>query len=276
MQYTQIIPSSEDKINRKQLQASIRKKRLKLKNLVIKTEMLKIELEMIRQEYMVRIGSLFVKDNTIDLEIMHLKNIISLMNQGKSYEQAEKELSESFYAKQLKEELEKEEEHVNVKHEDIQVGVNNYLPLQNDGDIKKLWKKLIGKFHPDLVQNRKKKRLHEKIMKQINQAYEEGNITQLKKIEQEHTIDHDNTVAMLEDMLIEIENEIIHVKKLHQTLLDSEWYSWKIKIREAKKRNYDIFATEEKKLLNDIMSKYTVINSLREQIEQLELSHKGK
>ena len=133
-----VISKKSEELKRKQLVSVIRKKRAELKQLILKNEMFRVNLDMARQEYMVKVGSLFLKDNTLDLEIIRLRNILHLMEEGMSYDAAVEKLARTYYAEQLQFEEErkriKQEEEIFVKREERQ-------PLITQ-DLKKLWKKL--------------------------------------------------------------------------------------------------------------------------------------
>lgn len=258
-----LIPEEQ---NRKLLLASIKKKRLLLQRLVVRSEMLKVRLDMLKAEYMVNIGSLVLKDNHLDLEIIQLRNIFRLMNEGKSYDEAVNEISQTFYAEQL--EMEKEEEKVRMQKETL-----NKREQKKSSELlvesKKLWKRLIALFHPDLTQDTEERKRREAIMKQINQAYEEGDLTRLARIEREHSITHESPIENLEEVLAQIENEIIAQEKFYTDLKQSEWYRWDQKITKSKVPLTDLFKDVEKKLLNDIVAKMEIIKSLEEEITRL-------
>src|SRR5258706_12972097 len=103
----EIIPSPQIEDKKKiKLRTAIQKKRALLQELIVKTEMLRVNLEMTKQEYMVKIGNLFLKDSHLDLEIIRLKNILHLMQDGLTYDQAVQKVTQTYYVKQLELELE--------------------------------------------------------------------------------------------------------------------------------------------------------------------------
>ncbi len=159
------LSTSQEEKNRKSLLALIKKKRTVLEKLVIRSETLKVRLDMLKDDYLVKIGSLVVKDNHLDLEIITFRNTLRLMQEGKSYLEAVEELSHTFFAEQL--EIEKEEEKIRLKKEIYdkrQEQQNTELFVE----IKKVWRHLIALFHPDLTQDPTEKKRREEIMKQIN------------------------------------------------------------------------------------------------------------
>lgn len=257
-----ITTSSADNSKKKSLQKAILKKRARLAKLVTKNELLRIEIDLTKREHHARVGSLYIKDNHLDLEIIHYKNILHLMNEGKTFAQAVEQLTQTFYAKQLY--REKEEEQILRDAEVFRHRENETTPelLQ---DLKKLWRRLIAKFHPDLVQDATEKKHREVIIKQINKAYEESNIEALTKLEQEvHISDYqESTVEKLAEILITIENEIIQQMMIYDELLSSQWIGWKEKIAKARKKSIDVFADIERQLLDDIVKKYAMLNALK-------------
>src|SRR5882672_10359596 len=96
-----ILSTKKEDKKKNRLRFVIQKKRTVLEKLVIKTEMLRINLEMAKQEYMVKVGNLLLKDSHLDLEIIRLKNILHLMKEGHTYDQAVNKVTQTYYAQQL-------------------------------------------------------------------------------------------------------------------------------------------------------------------------------
>lgn len=259
-----VVPAEKEERKKQKLREVIKKKQATLEKLVIKTETLKMNLDIARQEYMVKVGSLFLKDNQLDLEIIQLKNILNLMEKGFSHSSAVDQITGTYYAEQL--ELEREQERIRIEEEMYQ---KRETRKDKPGeDIKKLWKRLIAKFHPDLVQDTEEKKKRDEIMKKINHAYQESDYDQLLRIDQENLSDHEQTVGNLEEILIRLMKETLQQEELYKNLRKSEWYDWMIRIEKAKKKSVNIFAETEKQLLNDIVAKMDLIKNLKEQIEK--------
>ncbi len=266
-QSTIIISQNKDNTKKQRLQTVIQKKRTLLQELVAKTEMLKINLEMARQEYMVKVGGLFIKDNQLDFEIIRLRNILHLIREGYTYDQAADKIAQSYYSQQIEEDLKREQEELD-KAEKIYQNQEEHS-AQSPEELKKLWKKLIVKFHPDLIQDPNEKKKRDTIMKQINRAYQERDYEQLVKIEQNNSIVQELTIDNLGEMLAGLLSEIIKQKEIYSDLKNSEWYDWMLKIEKAKKKSQNIFAETERRLLNDIVAKLDLIQTLKSQIENL-------
>lgn len=257
--------SDKDTNKRKQLLNSIRRKRAELKQLVIKVETLKVNLQIAKTEYMVKVGSLFVKDNQLDLEIIRYRNILNLISKGLTYEQAVEKIAQTYYSKQI--ELDEERHRIN---QEKTIYIKREEKIQtHDNDIKKLWKKLISKFHPDLVQDNREKLKRDKIMKEINRAYQERDYDHLLKIGNENLPQRENTIDNMEKILVALVQEIEQKIEFYKSLKSSEWYPWMEKINKSKKKTLDIFAETEKRLLNDISAKFDILKSLKLKISDI-------
>lgn len=263
---TIILSNNKENLKREQLLRVLQKKRLLLQELVVKTEILKVNLEMAKQEYMVRVGSLFIKDNRLELEIIRLKNIVHLVQKGYTQDEAEKLIAQKYYAQQEEIEQEQEEllqEEIKCQTHEHNIGLNSKL--------KKIWKKLIMSFHPDLIQDTQEKQKREEIMKKINLAYQAGDYDQLLKIEKENTVISELTLDNLEELVGNLSEEIRQQKAIYSELKKSEWYGWFIKIERYKKKSINIFADTERRLLNDIVAKIEKVKKLQYQIQNLHL-----
>lgn len=260
-----ITPEDQQKII---LQELVKKNKSKLVKIVTKCEMLRVELDMVRQEYSVRVGQLFHKSNQQDLDIIYYRNLIQLMNDGKTYDEAVEELDNTYYAQQRK--LEEEKEQMRRAQEIYEKRQQSEIQPE-DKNIKNLWKQLVSRFHPDLVQDEKEKKRREEIMKQLNQAYEEQDMDALKNMENDAHVENIalSTIEKLTQILEETENQIIEQEAIYQELRESEWYRWKINIARAKKRKKDIFLDLEQTLLDEIVRKMDTVNELRELVDNM-------
>lgn len=257
----------EDKI-KKQLQASILRKRKVLEIWMEKVESLRMDLELVKNEYNVRIGYLFLKDNQLDLEIIQYRNLKRLMDEGMTYEEAVKAEEDTFYNEILR--MQKEQEKMDEERAFFEK--RNELPATMQEQIKTLWKKLIRKFHPDLVTDDAEKEQREEMMKHINKAYAESDLETLLQFENHMHVENagESTVEKLEMILIETENLIRDQKEEFKLLRESEWYDWKKRIEKGKKERVDIFAELERKLLDDVVKKIAILRELRTKVNPQE------
>lgn len=257
----QVTKLPREEIIKKQLRLSIERKRKVLEKITEKVEVLRMELDIIKDEYNVRIGKLYLKDNSLDLEIIRYRHISSLMEEGLSFNDAVKQIEDNIYNQLL--ELQHLEEEINEAEQLMQD--RQEVTPKVEQDIKKLWKQLIVRFHPDLVTDPKEKIKREEIIKKINNAYKENDYELLKILESKFFVDHveATTIPTLEKTLVEIENMIVSLQKQYKELKTSEWFGWKQRLDKAQKKQIDIFADLEKSLLDDIVKKMSILNSLK-------------
>lgn len=255
---------SEDIKKKNQVQKSIDQKKKVLSIWTEKIEMLRVNLELIEHEYNVRIGYLLLKDNQLDLEIIQLKNLKRLMDEGMSYEEAVRYEEDKFYNEILR--MQEEQKKLDEEKEIFEAA--NSIPDEMKEEIKMLWKKLIRKFHPDLVQDKEEKQNREEIMKKINEAYTAGNLEALQHLLLRNTLVSikQSTLEELEKELVEIENTLVVAREEWNLLKESEWFGWKKKIEKAKKTGEDVFAPLEKSLLDDITRKIQTAQKLRAEV----------
>lgn len=257
----QIITDNKKKQN---LHKSIEQKKRTLSLWNEKVEMLRMDLEMIKHEYDVRIGYLLLKDNQLDLEIIQLKNLKRLMEEGMTYSEAVAMEEDKFYNEILR--MQEEAKRINEEKEILENRMD--VTPEVEGEIKTLWKSLIRKFHPDLVLDIQEKHEREQIMKLINVAYAARDIEALEQIALTNTrvSVKEMTAEDLEEELVRLENSIIFVQSEWRELKLSEWFGWKKRIEKAKKTGEDVFAQLEKNLLNDIAKKISIARQLRAEV----------
>lgn len=264
MQRTLVVTTNKEEKIKKRLQESIFRKRKVLEVWTEKVESLKLDLDLVKNEYTVRIGYLFLKDNQLDLEIIQYKNLKRLMDEGMTYDEAVRAEEDTFYNEILR--MQKEQE--KIEGEKILFEKRNDVSEEIQADIKILWKKLIRKFHPDLVTDPEEKLQREDLMKKINQAYAEADIETLQSLEDHLQTDNieESTIERLEKILVDTGNLIQNAKETFKELRVSEWYGWKKRLEKAKKERVDIFAEMERNLLDDIVKKIEVLQQLRMQV----------
>lgn len=246
----QIAAFAKNTANEEVLVKLITKKRKILLLLIEKNEHLRIEISMIQEEYNTRVGRLFFRDNLLDLEIIRFKKVNELIESGMSYEDAILQIDGLD-----KKENEESEDFVFTKK-----GKN--IPSGVEDDIKKIWKKLVHKFHPDLVTNLQEKKKRETIMKRVNHAYTIKDITTLKAIEEKELIvlEAVQGISSTQKRYIEIENAIIRLTKEIRMLKNSEWYVW---TKKAKKEKEELLAHMEEKLTESIIVKNMTLRNLK-------------
>lgn len=251
-----------DETERRLLMAAILRKRALLQKLIVKTELLKVRLDMLKEEYTVKIGSLVLKDNSLDLRIIYYRSLLKLIKEGLNYEEAVTKLSTTYVAEEL--ELEREREKIREEARHLASRQQDLAP-ELTKEVKKLWKKLITKYHPDLTQNPKEKKQREEIVKQLNKAYKDNDLETLARIQRDQTVTTESPSMRLEDVLTELISEIELQEKAYAQLKDSQWYRWDRTIHKTKKTLAELFSSMESRLLDDIVTKLELIQKLEEE-----------
>ncbi len=250
----------DEPLEKRELEKAISEKEKKLNTLIKKIEQLKIDLTIVKQEYDVKVGRLYLKLDELDLEILRFKKIEDLINKGFSFEEAQKIVEETLRKRreQIKEEYKK------LGEEEKDIESRKSISEEEKEELKKLWRRLAHKYHPDKVGG------NEEMMKKINKAYTEGDLETLRAIDQSGGGNgvETQTIEALKSKLAGLE---ILIKKIHQEyelLKKSEWYILKENIEKAKKQKRDILGELADKVLTEIAKKENQVNELRKKYGQ--------
>lgn len=259
----QLIPVvTEEDVLRRRLQKSIERKQKILMDWTARVGMLKLDLDIVRKNYNGRIGRHYQRDDQLDLEIIRHRTLLAYLRAGLTRVQALRKLDGSYYGEGKKawEHFADEDLPLSSKKPDVSEG--------ELAEIKKLWKSLLFKLHPDLTTDKEEKISRETLMKRINQAYEENDLAVLEDIAANHheVKKEESNILKLERMLVDIQNSITRLESEFKGLRKSEWYHWKVKIEKAKKENIDIFAELEEQLIVDIARKVDILSELKKRV----------
>lgn len=260
---TKIIKSNsaiDEPLEKRELEKTISEKEKALNKLIEEIEQLKIDLSAVKQEYDVKVGRLYLKLDELDLEILKFKKIEDLINKGFSFEEAQKIVEETL--KKRREQIEEEYKKLNEEEKEVESRKN--ISEEEKEELKKLWRKLAHKYHPDKVGG------DEEMMKKINKAYAEGDLETLRAIDQNGSGNNieTQTIEALKNKLAGIE---ISIKKIHQEyelLKKSEWFILRENIEKAKKHGRDILSELADKVLSDIAKKENQVGELKKKYGQ--------
>jgi len=245
---------------KRELQKNISEKEMELNALIDKIEQLKIDLSVVKQEYDVKVGRLYLKLDEVDLEILKFKKIEDLINKGLSFEEAQKIVEETL--KKRREQIKEEYKKLDEDEKDIEDRKN--ISEEEKVELKKLWRKLAHKFHPDKTNG------SDEMMKKINKTYSEGDLETLRAIDQSETgADVETlTIEALKGKLAGLEKSIKKISKEFEPLKRSEWYILKENIEKAKKQKRDILSELADKVLTDIAKKENRVDELKKKYGQ--------
>jgi len=260
---TKIIKSNislDEPLEKRELEKAISEREKKLNALIEEVEQLKIDLTIVKQEYEVKVGRLYLKLDELDLEILKFKKIEDLINKGLSFEEAQKIVEETLRKRreQIKEEYKK------LGEEEKEIESRKSISEEEKEELKKLWYKLAHKYHPDKASG------NEEMMKKINKAYTEGDLETLRVIDQGEIGNgvEVKTIKALKNKLERLEKSINKISQEFEQLKKSEWYILKENIKKAKKQKRDILSELADKVLSDIAKKENQVGELKKKYGQ--------
>lgn len=260
---TKIVKSNtsiDEPLEKRELEKAISEKEKKLNALIDRIEQLKIDLTVVKQEYDVKVGRLYLKLDEVDLEILKFKKIEDLISKGFSFEEAQKIVEETL--RKRREQIEEDYKKLNEEEKDIEG--RKSISEEEKEELKKLWHKLAHKYHPDKANG------NEEMMKKINKAYAEGDLETLRAIDQ-NEIGADievKTIEVLKSKLAGLEKSIHKISKEFEQLKHSEWYILKENVEKAKKQKRDILGELAEKVLSDIAKKENQLDELKKKYGQ--------
>lgn len=237
----------------------ISKKRKIFLSLNKRFEKLSEEINTIQAEYDMRIGSLLRKISILDYEIEKYSAALRLVKKGVGKKEA-LETADTEIKNQYKKERDNFWEYFEGN------SGKNIVSEDAPRLIRRLWKKLAQKYHPDLSDNLEEKGRREQIMKMINMAYAKQDFETLRALEDKDVgeVEAGLDVDTLEQVLVDIENACIRIQKALQLLKKSEWYFWRNKSRKEKNNH---FADLEGNFIREMIRKEFVLSDLKKALQ---------
>lgn len=192
-----------------------------LSQLSVKKQQLTTQVIQFEKLYDEKIKSLYDKLHELDRVLFKYRNISEYVDGFLSFTEAE-----SIFEDTMNEKKSREAE--NVKREKKKLLTKDHtahLSNQQKKELKKLYRELARKFHPDKTGGK------DSIMILINEAYQKGNITALKNIELEHDIQIENTTfSGLTQKLLRLTQRIEKVTNDIHTIKSSHLYKLRLKL----------------------------------------------
>jgi len=260
---TKIIKSNvslDEPLEKRELERAIAEKEKLLMAVLEKVEQLKIDLSVLKQEYDIKIGRLYLRLDEVNLEILKFKKIEDLLDNGFSFSEAQKIVEETL--KKRREQIKEEYHKLDEEEKDFES--RKIISADEQEELKKLWRKLAHKYHPDLAHG------NEEMMKKINKAYAEGDLETLRAIDREKSgADIEtSTIEALKAKLITIEKSIEKVNSDFEVMRKSEWAILKKNIETATGQKRDLLHELSEKVLTDIAKKENQLDGLKKKYGQ--------
>lgn len=221
---------------------------------------LQILLDVFYAEYNSRVGILYAKLDRIKLKIKEYRKRLKLAA-GKSMTEEEAEKIDE----KIDELFSRAREKVNDLEDETRESSDEYGRYVEEeeqqerygedflDEIKRLFRKLVHKFHPDMADNEAQKKEFHNIFIRIKEAYDNRNIDLLHELETKMDLEEERAHETPEEQLERLRNEHEKLKEIHKhlkTKLDSLQRSELNRLRErvAEERN------EGRDLLQDLMN----------------------
>ena len=263
-------------------EARLSEKEKKVSDLSIQIQNLKIALNLFLGEYNSKVGVLYISLDKIKLRIKEYQSRINLAKGKKlspdDLNNIEKEVKgNSFQERSKIDNLESETSDSSEEYDkNLEKEKEKYLDRKSLEKLKKLYRKLALRFHPDRAKNVKQRKEFEKIFPEINEAYQNGDLDTLKKYmkqaEREEQIAKEAPEEKLARLKKDYEIILVIILKIQRELEDfktSETYKLKKKIDQAKEKGRDLIQelattinlkiSENQKILDKLIAQYKEI-----------------
>jgi hypothetical protein len=178
------------------------------------------ECKHIETVYMLKLGHLEFKIFEIKLNIRKIKREIQLIQKQIN---VQKKVDLAFIKKQIELEFEKYILELEEKGAKLNIAIKRSelktLPKKDVIEIKKIYKELILKLHPDLNENISEK--EKELLFQVMESYEDGNLEKLKVLKVLAS-DIPNILMKDDENIFDKLNDQINVLKINLELIDKE------------------------------------------------------
>jgi len=263
-------------------EARLAEKGKKVSDLSIRTQNIKIALNLFLGEYNSKVGVLYISLDKIKLRIKEYQSRINLAKGKKlspdDLNNIEKEVRGNFFQERSKiDNLESETSDSSEEYDkNLEKEKEKYLDRKSLEKLKKLYRKLALKFHPDRAKNEKQREKFHKIFSAINEAYQNGNLNTLlkymKQAEREEQIAKETPkekLARLKKDYKIILGIILKIQRELEDLEASETYKLKEKVDQAKEKGRDLLQelsatvnleiSENQRILDKLVAQYKEI-----------------
>jgi len=248
-------------------------------DLSIQIQDIKIAMNLFLGEYYSRVGIFYVKLDKVKLRIKEYELRIALA-QGRgltpdNLETLEAQVDETFSHERRKVDDLENEASESAQEYDRHLEQEKRKPFDDEfqKELKRIYRRLALKFHPDKAKNEKEARKFQKIFAAIAEAYKKGDLETLKKYmkqaEREEKIARETPEENLARLKKDYERVLDIIAKVQaelEELKSDETYKLKQKVDQAKKDGKDLLQklaadireeiAENQSRLDDLVAEY--------------------
>jgi len=146
----------------------------------------------------------------------------------------------------------------------------------DEGEIKRLYRELCRRFHPDLTQDEQERQYRTARMAAINVAYAERDLAALQAIAAEPDRPASDLggwqLDALRDRLRQIERRMAAVEWEFQSLVQSELMQLQVEVKLARQRGHDLLAEMAAEIAGQLAHKRAELDLVTAQLRQLGLA----
>ncbi len=261
------------------LRTQIRERKSELERAVSHLEELKLELIIVQREYESRVEPLVIETELLDERIFELKKVHDLLCKGENLENARRIVRERGAEREAKERkrLDSEENPAVSGRESTKdrQKKKDESGIVSSPELKKLWRELAYRFHPDLTQNAEEKLEREAMMKRLNDAYQRGDVVQMRELAATGCcitpVKSGGNETELAEQLLDLDEAL---RRLTQRLLAfrrSPWYGMRLKLRRGKREQLDYFSELETAQRVGVAARKQLVTRIERELQEFSL-----
>ena len=258
------------------LRARIRERETALARAIAVAEEMKLELLSVQREYEARVEPLAREVALLDDKIFELKKVRDLILKGETLASARRIVRERDRQRVERERGDSERESGTGNRESEVTKIKESATASPE--LKKLWRALAYRFHPDLTQDTEEKGERESMMKRVNDAYQRGDLALLHELAdggKETMKEHVNLCESdLREALLDLDESLRRVTQRLDAFKRSPWQKVRAMMRKGKREHRDYFKELETEQMVEVAARKKLIARIEKELVQVDAEFK--